>query len=522
MVVPGEPDIIDPQRADFAYSLAVIRQVFRGLLYYDGALNLIPDMAIEVPNTDNGGISADGLRYRFQLRDGLKWSDGTQLTAKDYVYALRRICSPDLVSLYRDFFDNIVGCDDYQNAKGTAEAPLTPTEAELSALRDAVGVRAPDDTTLIIRLRAPQPTFLQIMALAQAYPVRRAVVEAAPDTWTEPGTIVGSGPFILVSWNHQQDLAFERNPHWYGEPITLTRMEWRVLPDEGQAYNAYLSDEIDWSLIPIENVDLVRQDAELSQQNVTANELSVFALEFNNTQPPFDNAGVRKAFATSYDRQAYIQGVRRHVGAPAYGWIPPGMPGYNETVGTAFEVNPRKAKQLLADAGFPDGKDLPDVTLTIAESQVGRASAEFLKEQVRQNLGVDIEIEVLEAKTYEQRYNISDFQVVLGGWGADYPDPENFLPNLFGTGAGLNLFRYSNPKVDALFAEAAVELDNARRLELYDRAHRIIIEEDMGVAPMFFRGVNILVKPWVKGFTVTGLDALQGDFFYYRVQILEH
>ncbi len=144
-----------------------------------------------------------------------------------------------------------------------------------------------------------------------------------------------------------------------------------------------------------------------------------------------------------------------------------------------------------------------------------------MQEQLRSNLDVSIEIEILESSTYEDRYLASEFQFVLGGWGADYADPENWLPELFGTDAGLNQYKYSNPAVDDLLAQAAVELDNDTRLDLYDQAQTIIIDEDMGIAPLYVRIRNWLVKPWVEGIMTTGTDSNPGDWFYTNVRILE-
>lgn len=321
MVVPGEPDILDPTRSEFANDIAVIHNIFRGAFFYDEALALTPDMAAEIPTVENGGISADGLTYTIKLRDGLKWSDGQPLTAADFVYTIRRACSPDVASFYRDFFDLIVGCDEYQNAKGTEEAPLTPTDEELAALADAVGVTAPDETTVVITLKQQQPTFLNVMALHSAYPVRHDVVEADPEGWTEPGKIVGSGPFILTSWNHNQDMTFEQNPNWWGEPFTLQRMEWRIIEDETVEYAAYLNDELDWSAIPIETVDLVREDPELSQQNMTANELTVFAL--SSTTPR------RRSITSTCGKRSRPPTTARHTSKRCVGVsAPPLMAGF--------------------------------------------------------------------------------------------------------------------------------------------------------------------------------------------------
>jgi len=220
-------------------------------------------------------------------------------------------------------------------------------------------------------------------------------------------------------------------------------------------------------------------------------------------------------------RALETRNVRIEMHAPA--WLPPGLPGYDETRGSEWAFDKDEAQQVLTDAGFPNGEGLPEVTLTVAESQANRLSSEFLQQQIEQNLGFGIKIEVLESATYEDHYLASDFQVVLGGWGADYADPENFLPQLFGTGASTNQYKYSNNDFDDLMDQAATELDNDKRIGLYQDAEAILIDEDLGVAPLFNRVRNCLLKPYVDGFTTTGLDGnVPGDFFYNRVKILEH
>jgi oligopeptide transport system substrate-binding protein len=252
-------------------------------------------------------------------------------------------------------------------------------------------------------------------------------------------------------------------------------------------------------------------------------ELGIFAWEFNNTKAPFDNPEVRKAFSLATDRDTYISAVRGGVGHPTTAWLPPGLPGYDANRGSAWAFDKDKAQQVLTDAGFPNGEGLPEVTLTVADSQGNRLSSEFLQQQIEQNLGFRIKIEVLESATYEDHYLASDFQVALGGWGADYADPENFLPQLFGTDASGNQYKYSNADFDALMDQAAAELDNDKRIKLYQDAEAILIDEDVGVAPLFNRTRNWLLKSYVEGFTTTGLDGnVPGDFFYNRVSILEH
>jgi oligopeptide transport system substrate-binding protein len=502
----GEPTSLDPQIAAFATDINIIKQLFRGLLYYDKDLGVVPAAAKVVPSTENGGISADGLTYTFELRDDLMWSDGQPLTASDFEYSLKRLFAPEVgaTGYYYTFYTNIVGAEAYSEGTGSA---------------DDVGVTAIDDTTLEIKLNDVQPTLLLLMALWPAYPVRQDVVEQYGEAWTEAGNLIGNGPFVLKEWVHEDHITVEANPNYWGDDKpTLQTILFKMIPDESVALIAYQNNELDITEIPLP--DTKRYEGNPEQLKYA--ELTTFAQEFNNTREPFTDPLVRKAFKMAVDSQAYVDSVRGGSGLPAFSWIPPGMPGYNAEIGTDYAFDPEGAQALLAQStyGGPDG--LPGITVTIADTQAGRLTAEFLQEQLRVNLGVNIDIEILESATYEDRYLASDFQFVIGGWGADYADPENWLPQLFGTDAGLNQYKYSNPQVDQLFAQAAVELDNDTRLDLYDQAQKIIIDDDMGVAPLYYRIRNFLVKPWVSGIITTGLDSTAGDWFYTNIRILAH
>jgi len=502
----GEPTTLDPQIAAFANDINIIKQLFRGLLWYDQNLGVVPAAAEEVPSKENGGISEDGLTYTFKLRDDLVWSDGEPLTAADFEYSLKRLFDPEVGAhgYYYGFYTNIVGSEAYAAGQGSAEE---------------VVVTAIDNTTLEIKLTRVQPTLLQLLALWPAFPVRQEVVEKHGDAWIEAGNLIGNGPFVLKEWVHDDHIAVEANANYWGDDKpTLQRIVFQMIPDESVALIAYQNDELDMTSIPLPDT----RRFEGNPESLKYAELATLAQGFNNTRGPFADPLVRKAFKMAVDDQTYVDSVRQGSGLPAFSWIPPGMPGHNPDIGTDYAFDPEGAKGLLAQAGYPNGEGLPDITITIGDTQASRLTAQFLQEQLRINLAVNIDIEVLESATYQDRYLASEFQFALVGWGADYADPENWLPQLFGTDAGLNQYKYSNPAVDDLFAQAAVELDNGKRLDLYDQAQEIIIDEDMGTAPLYYGIRNWLVKPWVAAIITTGLDSSPGDWFYTKVRILAH
>ena len=511
-----EPDTIDPNRSNFATSILVASQAFEGLLAYDKDLKLVPAVAREIPTTANGGISADGKTYTFKLRES-KWSDGQKVTAKDFVYAIKRSLDPKVAAPYASSLYDIEGGKAYNTALGTKDAPKTPSDAELTALRNAVAASAPDDSTLVVRLANPRPSFLQLIALWVAWPVREDIITKYGDQWIEPPNYIGNRPFVLDKWLHSERLEFVPNPNYTGQQARVGRLIMVQVSDANQAYLAYQNNEMDAVGVPDANVKLVQADPNLSKQAVRYNELVIFGFEFNSGVPPFDNIKVRQALAMAVDRKALIEQVSQGVGQVAYSPVPPGMPGYDANVGKEFEFNAARAKQLLAEA-YPDLSKLPKITFTFTDTTANRTRAEFFQAQMKQNLGIDVTLEPLDSRTYQQRFNNSQFMMVFGGWGADYPDPDNFVPELFVTGSGNNHTNYSNPQVDAAAKRCQSELSESARLAACAEAQKLVVADQAWIF-LFYRERFWLLKPYVKGFQVTPKDQLPGNRFYKLLAI---
>ena len=234
----GEPATIDPNKASWANQLSIIFQVFRGLLGFKADLSLEAVTATEIPSTSNGGISADGLTYTFKLRPDVTWSDGKKVVAKDYEYSIKRMLSPEIASEYASFYFDIAGAADY-NASADKDA------AAKASLRDAIGVKALNDTTLEIKLAQPRPTFLQIMALWPAYPVREDIITQFGDQWTEAPNYIGNGPFIMTEWVHQDHFTFKPNPNYWGsDKAKLSTMTYKMITDQQAGLAAYKNNEL--------------------------------------------------------------------------------------------------------------------------------------------------------------------------------------------------------------------------------------------------------------------------------------
>ena len=502
--IAADPGTLDPQLASVAEEISIVKQLFQGLFTYDENLNVVPAVALELPTKENGGISEDGLTYTINLRQNAKWSDGQPVTAYQFQYALQRLFDPEAGAQgrYFSFYTAIAGAD----AAVSGEGPV-----------DGVDVTALDDYTLQIKLDREQPTLTVLLALWPASPLRQDLLALYGDAWTEPANFVGNGPFVLVENRLGQRLVLEANTQYRGDvQPTLQRLVYTIIPEDSAALLAYQNGEIDMTDIPLADSARFADDPE----QVRFAQLETLAVFYNHQQAPFDDPLVGQAFSRAIDREAYVTAVRGGVGTPALGWLPPGMPGADASIGQDLSFHPDFAQTLLTEAGYPDGEGFPTVTITVTDDATDRLTAEFLQGQLSEHLGVDIQIETLEAGAFFDRFFVGDFQMTWFGWFADYADPENWLPLQFGSEGGMNVIGYSNPDVDDLFALAATEIDYDKRLALYDQAHRMIIA-DQAVTPVFHSERNYLVKPHVAGLVTTALDAQPGDWFTSSVRILE-
>jgi oligopeptide transport system substrate-binding protein len=508
----GEPNTIDPNLSSWASSRSVLSQVFDGLLGFDKNLALIAVVAKEIPTVANNGISADGKTYTFNLKTNVTWSDGTKVKAQDFEYSIRRLFDPDNPADYASMYYVIAGAEAYNGAADKDAA----TKATLKA---AVGVTSVNDTTLKITLVNPQPTFLQLAALWPIYPIREDIVTAKGAQWIEAGNYIGNGPFTMTEWVHQDHMTFEIDPNYWGtRKSKLSKVTYKMITDANAALAAYKNQELDMSGVPVGTEKATMADSTLSPQIVRNADLTTFAFEFNTKKAPLDNITVRQGLSCAVDRASFIDKVRGGVGKVALSWVPPGMPGYDENLGKEWDFNVTKAKSLLSQAGYPDPSKL-SLKFTYADTASNGTIAQFLQGQMSTNLGINLTLEPMEASAFQAYVNAENHQWAWFGWGADYPDPENFLQTVFSTGGGNNHTAYSNPQFDALAVAAASELDNTKRLKDWADA-AAIIANDCPFVTMFYRERFLLVQPYFKGLTPTGMDGqIMGDQFWTNCTI---
>ena len=514
----SEPSTLDPQRASDQVSLTVVRNLYSGLLRLDANDHLVPDCADELPTVQNGGISPDGLTYTFRLRDGLTWSDGTPLVAQSFVDGARRLFLPGSGNAYADFYRVIAAEGPDGDANVAVQQALAAGVEDVTALEEAVvaglRVEAPDDQTVVFHLNRRSPEFLLLASLWPLYPVRQDIVDSAGDRWTEAGTLVGNGPFTLEAWEHGERLHLGRNEHWHGGEVTLDGIEFDMIDDAAVAFLAYQNDELDVvNLGPAELVQ-VRGNEALRAEFLGYPALRTSAVYLSSDDPVFSDVRARQAFAGALDRGQYANAVLEGSALPAYSWIPPGMPGHEPAIGLQFQDALDEARALLADAGAEG----VEVTLLVPEASSAVLTAEWLQAQWQTNLGVTVRLDIRETAAFVQAYTSGDFQISIGGWGADYPDPQNWLPP-FTTASPLNFGKFSNAAFDDLIGRAATEVDFDTRIDLYLEAHRVLIDE-AGVVPLSYPIRGALVKPWVSGLVPSRREgATPGDLFLEEISI---
>src|SRR5438105_10593347 len=292
----AEPDTIDPQKESFTNEVAHTMQVFEALMTFDPkTLKPIPAAAKENPK-----LSSDGLTYPFTLRDGLKYSDGSAVTAKDFAFGFTRLCDPNVAGEYAFTGYIITGCEAW-STMDTKKA----TKAELDAAKAKLGVKVNGDKELSFTLNEKAPYFLSIAALWVGVPARESDVTKGGDKWTEPATFIGNGPFKLTEWKHNEKMVYERNDN-YRTPAKLKRWTKVMINEAAVAFAAYRNNELDITGFGAEQLRTVEGDADLKAQTVDLGGSCTIFIGFNTVRAPFDDAKVRLAFSKSFDRVAYI------------------------------------------------------------------------------------------------------------------------------------------------------------------------------------------------------------------------
>ncbi len=455
--------------------------VFSGLVSFNTSLYLVPELA------ESWDISADGTVYTFYLRTNARFHDGRAVVAQDVIYSWERAANPvtqsDTVLTY---LGDIVGAAEMHD--GTAD--------------HISGLEALDDHTLQVTIDAAKPYFLFKLTMPVAFVLDQKNVESGSEWYRTPN---GTGPYKLTRWDSFQLMVYDANQDYYLGAPSIPQIVVKLY--SGIGIRLYESGEIDMTGVYSSDVARVLDPADpLHADLYSGVSLCTDYVVFDVTQPPFDDVKVRQAFTMAFDRQKYIDVVNNGVGILAKGPYPPALPGYNLDL-QGLPYDPEQARQLLAESKYSGPQGLPPIIFTDAGiGNTAGASVAAMAQMWQQNLGVTITIENLEPdKYYDLLYSGQHGQLFSGGWCADYPDPENFADVLFNTGAQQNIGNYSNPALDAVLGQARLEQDVTKRIQLYQQAEQIIVQDAPALFIMY--GVSYeLVRPNVKGYVLTPIN----------------
>lgn len=455
-----------------------------GLELMDGLTELDVETGAPRPKVASGWeFSEGGSVCTFTLRDDATWSDGTPVTAHDFEFAIKRNFDPASESQYAWALYQIEGGEDYNT--GVTTDPET------------VGVKALDDTHLEIRLREPTPYLPMLTALWVTFPLKREVLEAAGDEWWHPENALTNGPFRPESWEIDQKWTIVRNENYWDTPPTIERVEYTLFEnDETQALAAYEADELDIALVSAADMERVSSDPVLSEQlHVWTRSANWhLRLDMSNEASPLADVKVRQALYLAIDRERLTQNVLKGTMEPAWTFLPSGTMGYNPDARLEGTVD--DAKQLMADAGYPDGEGFPGFKLVYVATQ-GDATlmTQAIAGMWKESLGIDVEL-VPAPNDWRTLIRTEPYDMYIGRWYADYEDPQDW--HNLGLVEDAFSCHYGNEEWIAKVEAAKVELDVDLRKQMYEEAEADLIE-DAPIIPLTYPSQIWVIKPHVNG-----------------------
>jgi len=495
------PETLDPALNSSVDGANTIITTFEPLLLIDENNEIVPGQA-ELPE-----VSEDGLTWTFTMKDGLKWSDGSDLTAKDFEYSFKRLASPDTAAPYGE---TVVGMiDGYQDAIGNPDADgNTTTDPDW----DALNVHASEDgKTLTVQLAYPCSYFDKLCAFAAMSPVQEATIEANGDAWcTEPDTFICNGPYYISDWVPSERIVLTKNPYyaggWDSSKIVSDTITLLLLEDSSASYAAYNSGEAQLIKdVPTDEIPSLTK-AEDGGDFYVDTILGTYYISLNDQREPFTDAKVRKALSLAIDRDYVANTIMQGTYEPAYNFVGPGIVdesgmfydnanGGERYISDDYEANLEEAKSLLAEAGYPDGEGFPAITYSANDAGYHIPVAEYLQ-QAWGELGITVNIDKVEWSSFLPLRRAGDYDASRNGWVMDYNDPSNMI-ELFTTTNGNNDGKYSNPEFDAAI-DASKVADKTVHFQKLHEAEDILME-DAAAIPVAYYTDFWLQSPSLKG-----------------------
>ncbi len=491
----SEPTTLDPAKFSDIYAMNVATNIFDGLVEFDNHLNVIPAIA------KVWKISRDHKVYTFRLRRGVKFHNGREVTAHDFVYSFTRLLDPQIKSPAAFLFKNIQGAQEF------AEGQMQSVE----------GLQARDLYTLVIRLKEPFAPFLSILAMANSKVVPQEAIGGTFDRHP-----VGTGPFIVQKWQPGKEILLNANQNYYAGRPYLDEIRFSIYQnvDWQNIFTAFEAGSLDQSLIPSSSADPLIAKATTQSRNMLVSKpgLNVVYVGLNMNLAVFKDRRVRQAIYYAVNREQIVQENARWRSVPATGILPPGIAGYDPHF-NGYSYDPAKAKQLLAQAGYPEGRGIPVIELwTVSKSVRVREQLEAYQRYLAE-IGVQVELKLAENwKDFISRIKQNQAGMFYAAWYADFPDPDNFLYTLCHSKSRVNRTGYKNAKIDKMLDEARSEVDYMKRARQYREIERHVME-DAPLISQHYNSFNYVFQPWVQG---VNLNHLGGVYLPLRKVWIDH
>lgn len=485
----GEPRDLDPHTVTGVPEVTIISALMEGLVTFHPETDQIPYPGV----AESWEVSEDGRTWTFRLRENARWSNGDPVTADDFVYGWHRVLMPELGNEYADWMYIIKGAEAFH--KGENSDP------------DSVGIRAPDPRTLVVELRQPVAEFLQVLLNHTFSAVHRPTIEAhggpgvRSSGWTSPDSYVGNGAFRLVKWEPNSVIRVEPNPYyWDAGAVRLKAIEFYPIEDENTELRAFESGQLDvTSSVPVGMRDHYAQN--YPEQIRFDPYAGVYYLKLNTTHSPLEDVRVREALSLSIDRKRIVESILRGGERVAYGFVPAGLSGYEPEKRTVYD--PERARELLAEAGYPAGEGFPVVEYLYNTSDNHRKIAEAIQGMWREELGVDISLANKEWKVYLDTTNNMNYDISRAGWvGSLYPF--SFLQNLLSVSAN-NETGYKDPEYDSLLYGSIGEFDAETRYAMLREAESRMLNS-FPVVPLYWYTNTYLINPRVRNWNPKLVD----------------
>ena len=511
VLLEDQPGTLDPGQTQYPYETAVLRAISEPLLKPSPDLvGTVPAAALSYESTNGGTV------YVFHLRTSGKWSDGTPVKAQDYVYAWQRLIDPRLASPQATFFAGAI-----LNAEKVSVMNPQGDGAQIDAALASLGLKAVDDYTFQVTLSQPDPAFMWLAAMPASAPVRQDMVKKGGDKWSaSTETLITNGPFEVGEMVRNDHITVVPNPNYWGHRSKLKTISFHVVNDGAAALRKYKSGELDVISVQPVQAAPVAGDSSFKNELVKTPDLTVFWMVFRVNASPTNNQKLRLAIAQAIDRDAFVAQIFEGQGLPAYTFIPKGMNGYSPNL-TAQKFDVAQARASLAASGM-SASQLSALKFSYDQSSdFGKATATFVHDQLKTNLGIDITLQALDRNTLGANLGVGDFQIAgPRGWSADYPDPADWY-DIFLTTNSNNLSFYQNQQYDNFVRVARTDVQPGRRDQEYQQAQQMLA----GDAPVAFLAQTVnwhLVRQYVRGITTSPVDEWPGALNPTEISIAPH